>query len=60
MPTTLNRTAYERLIREDVEWLLRQPHALERDHIEQVLRDSPSRLYEKVPAMCDDLIRRRE
>ncbi len=45
MGTTLNRSAYEKLVAEDIEWLLRQPRTLERDHIEQILRDSPQRLY---------------
>ncbi len=45
MVTTLNRRAYETLISEDIEWLIKQPRTLERDHIEHVLRDSPRRMY---------------
>lgn len=41
----LTRWAYQQLIDEDIEWLLKQPRTLERDHIEQVLRDSPTRMY---------------
>jgi hypothetical protein len=45
MPTTLNRSAYEKLVAEDLEWLLKQPRTVERDHIEHILRDSPSKYY---------------
>lgn len=34
----LNRPAYEQLLREDLDWLLKQPRTLERDHIADVLR----------------------
>ncbi len=42
----LNRAAYQRLVDEDLEWLLTQPRTLERDHIEQTLRWSISALYD--------------
>ncbi len=45
MSTTLNRPAYERLISEDIKWLLEQPRTLERDHIESVLMHSAEALY---------------
>jgi hypothetical protein len=45
MGTTMNRWAYEKVVAEDIAWLLIQPRTLERDHIEQVLRDSPRHLY---------------
>lgn len=38
MPCELNRSAYEQLLREDLEWLLAQPRTLERDHIADLLR----------------------
>lgn len=38
MPTELNQAAYVRLMDEDIEWLLRQPRSLERDHTEQCLK----------------------
>lgn len=44
----LNRTAYERLIAENIEWLLKQPRTLERDHIECILRNSPDKEYPAV------------
>lgn len=45
MGTTMNRRTYEKMVFEDIEWLLKQPRTVERIHIEQVLRDSPRRLY---------------
>lgn len=54
MGTTLNRDAYEKLIAEDIEWLMKQPRTLERDHIAKVLRRSPEREY----AMRSDAYRR--
>lgn len=38
MSGILNRPAYERLFNEDIEWLLRQPRTLEREHIRDCLR----------------------
>lgn len=40
MGTTLNRHAYQRLIDEDLEWLLKKPRTLERDHVEGIVRRS--------------------
>lgn len=34
----INSPAYKKLIDENLEWLLKMPRTLERDHIEQVLR----------------------
>lgn len=36
----LSRAAYQRLVDEDVAWLLRQPRTLEREHIIAVVRAS--------------------
>ena len=41
------KEAYQELIDGDIEWLLRQPRDLERDHIEAVLRKSVELLYGK-------------
>lgn len=41
------KEAYQELIDGDIEWLLRQPRDLERDHIEAVLRKSVEHLYGK-------------
>lgn len=38
MPCTLHKKAYQQLFDEDLDWLLKQPRSLERDHIEQCLR----------------------
>ncbi len=43
----VSRRAYQELIDGDIEWLLRQPRDLERDHIEAVLRKSVELLYGK-------------
>ena len=45
MGSKLMRHAYERLIAEDLEWLERQPHSLERDHIRVVLECSADLHY---------------
>lgn len=37
MSLTLNSEAYRKLIREDLDWLLKQPRTLERDHIQHIL-----------------------
>lgn len=37
MVTTLNTSAYHKLIRENIEWLMQQPRSLERDHIKLIL-----------------------
>ena len=41
----LNKHTYEKLIVEDIEWLLKQDRSLEREHIECVLADSVGRIY---------------
>lgn len=57
MPTTLNKSAYQKLVKEDLEWLQKQPRSLERDHIEQVLKWSIGQLYqdeiEEMPRCTD-------
>jgi hypothetical protein len=51
MTTKLTRDAFEKLIAEDLAWLLQQPRTLERDHVADLLRDA-SRLY--YPATIPD------
>ena len=46
MSGKLTRSAYENLIAEDIKWLLEQERTLERDHILDVLMDSPGCLYD--------------
>lgn len=45
MPLTLNKSAYTQLIEEDIDWLLKQPRTLEREHIVAVLRESIESFY---------------
>ena len=47
MGMMVNREAYQKLIDEDIEWLLKQPRSLERDYIVSVLKNSVERLYGK-------------
>ena len=49
MGMMMNRTAYQKLIDEDIEWLLKQPRTLEREHIHAILKESPTRLYGPEP-----------
>ena len=40
MNMRMTRDAYEEIVRQDLEWLRRQPRSLERDHIVVVLEHS--------------------
>lgn len=51
----VSRRAYQELIDGDIEWLLRQPRDLERDHIEAVLRKSVELLYGKEKQLMEVL-----
>lgn len=46
---TLNREAFAKLVREDAEWLAKQPRSLERDHIARVLSVVTGLYYDTVP-----------
>lgn len=46
--TTMNLQAFEKLVAEDVEWLLKQPRTLERDHILHILQAAPQMYYDKL------------
>ena len=43
----INKEAYQKLIDDDIEWLLKQLRSLERDHIVSVLKNSVERIYGK-------------
>ena len=43
MSLWLNKRAFNELIEADIQWLREQPETLERDHIEQVLRNYADR-----------------
>lgn len=45
MDTTMNRSAFEKLIAENLDWLLKQERTLERNHIEAILRDAANKYY---------------
>ena len=47
MGMKVNREAYQKLIDEDVVWILKQPRSLERDHIVSVLKNRVERIYGK-------------
>ena len=47
MEMMINREDYQKLIDEDIEWILKQPRSLERDHIVSVLKNSVERIYGK-------------
>ena len=47
MGMMVNCEAYQKLIDEDIVWLLKQPRSLERDHIVSVLKNSVERIYGK-------------
>ena len=47
MEMMINREAYQKLIEGDIEWLLKQPRSLERDHIVSVLKNSVEEIYGK-------------
>lgn len=45
MGTTMNRESFEKLISENLDWLLQQERTFERDHIEAILRDAADKQY---------------
>ena len=45
MSIKMNKNAYIKLIQEDIDWLMKQPRTLEREHIYQVLKQSSDRIY---------------
>lgn len=49
MPLTLTKVCFQRLVDDDLTWLLKQPAGLARDHIEHILRDAPNQYYPKAP-----------
>lgn len=41
----MNKESYEKLIQEDLEWLAKMPHSLEKMHIEAIVRASIKQNY---------------
>ena len=48
MTMPVNHQTYVRLLEEDIDWLMKQPRSLERDHIEIILRRLVSEKEEPV------------
>lgn len=46
MTMKVTRSAYEELIQEDIDWLMKQPRTLERDHIILIVKQSPEVEYD--------------
>ena len=39
MGTTMNKSAFEKVIQENLDWLEDQPRSLEREHIKEILKE---------------------
>ena len=46
MSVLISSEAYKRLLQGDLDWLLKQPKSLEKDHIEAVLKNLIKRIEE--------------
>ena len=46
MSVLISPEAYKRLLQEDLDWLLKQPKSLEKDHIEAILKNLIKRIEE--------------
>ena len=46
MGTMMNRDAYQKLVDENIEWLMKQPRSLERDHIVEIVKCSVGMIYD--------------
>jgi hypothetical protein len=55
MSIDLTREAYQKLVNEDIEWLLKQPRTLEREHIEAIVSHSVSLLYDKIESLKEEV-----
>jgi len=60
MSGRLTRSAYERLIEEDIAVLMQSPRTLERDHIKQVLLASAGHEYPDESGCCNEAAQLRE
>lgn len=45
----MNKIAYVEMVEQDIDWLMKQPRTLEREHIVAVLRNSVEMIYGKLP-----------
>lgn len=48
MGLTVNLEAFQKLVAEDIGWLMKQPRTLERDHILGILQAAPGIFYDKL------------
>ena len=46
MSVLISSEAYKRLLQGDLDWLLKQPKSLEKDHIEAILKNLIKRIEE--------------
>ena len=46
MSVLISPEVYKRLLQEDLDWLLKQPESLEKDHIEAILKNLIKRIEE--------------
>ena len=46
MSVLISLEAYKRLLQEDLDWLLKQPESLKKDHIEAILKNLIKRIEE--------------
>lgn len=53
--TMMNLKAFEQMIAADLDWLLRQPRSLERDHIRRILEDAAEQYYPSTEIRAVDL-----
>jgi hypothetical protein len=49
MSFKMNQSAYQKLIDEDLAWLMQQPRTLERDHIAMIVKKSVKMYYPEPP-----------
>jgi hypothetical protein len=53
--TKLNREAFRKLIAENIDWLMKQPRTLEREHIKLCLEEAEKFHYD-LPAMLQRVV----
>jgi hypothetical protein len=53
MSCKLNRSAYEKMIKENLEWLEHQPNTIENAHIKLIVERSANHEYDKAGDLAD-------
>ncbi len=54
MAHKMGRGSYQKLIDEDIEWLMKQPRTLEREHILQIIQDSVNFYYKEEDGTAEE------